>query len=147
MSIAPLERTSNRTSFQAGSPAVLPRRERGIRPAPDAVPNVGLRVRIVRRQTPSILGALAIRGALFGSLFLATFISHSVMGQVAVEKARQEELTARGRAVEAKRAETEIRARVDALTSATAVQQWATARSYVAPGTQNADPKTAKPKV
>jgi len=142
MSVTPLDRLNGRSApaIERTNPA-RDYKPRPVYPAMDPVeaPQVGVRVKVVKRT--SALGAFALKVALFVGVFGATYIGHAVAGQVAVEKARHQELDARQRAVDARQAESEIRARVDALTSSAAVQQWATARSYVAPADQIQKPK------
>lgn len=144
MSVTPLDRTEGRTA------PVIDRTTPRINYAPlptyptmdpALAPQVGVRVKVVARKRTNLLGAFVLKAVMFSSIFGVTYVAHAVAGQVAVEKARHQELDARHRAVDARQAESEIRARVDALTSSAAVQQWATARSYVAPDEQNQKPK------
>jgi len=108
---------------------------------PAVAPQVGVRVKVVARKQTNLLGAFVLKAVMFSGIFGVTYVTRAVAGQVSVEKARHQELDARHRAVDARQAESEIRARVDALTSSASVQQWATARSYIAPDEQNQKPK------
>ena len=73
------------------------------------------------------------RAATFAIIVCCAFIASSLFGNVMVEKARREGLRAAERAREARKAETVLREQVDMLVSLTAVEDWATAHSFVAP--------------
>ena len=150
MSVTELEKptrrpTPTRATQVVDRPRVQPRRAPQTTPrtTPRTTPkpHVQVRVRVVQQPRTNVAGAWALRAAAFGGIFLSTYVASALTGQVFVEKARRQEIAAKERAIAARRAEAEIRERVDALTSAAAVQQWASARGYIAPDAQVPDPK------
>jgi len=70
---------------------------------------------------------------LFGAVALTTFLVSSMAGQVMVEKARREGISAQRRAIDAKRVEGGLRVRINELTGFTAMDNWALSHGFVAP--------------
>lgn len=136
-----LDKTKNRTAQTVDRPLPRLRTTPRLKPAPQPKTHVNVRVRVVEQKRVNVAGIVALQTALFLAVFGMTYVGMVLMGQVKVEKARRAELAAKERAIEARRAESEIRARVDALRSAQEIKRWAVARSFVAPGAQDA-PKT-----
>lgn len=88
-----------------------------------------LRVVSGTRWRPRVLAAATV----FVTVGGLTFFASSLLGHVMVEKARREGISARGRAMEARKAESTLRSRIDSLTSLGAVEAWAQAHGFVAP--------------
>ena len=70
------------------------------------------------------------RMSAFGILACCTYITSSLAGQVMVEKARQESIRAKDRAILAEKMVGEINNRIDDLTGMKAVDEWAKAHNF-----------------
>ncbi|MGV3616710.1 MAG: hypothetical protein ACO1SV_15390 [Fimbriimonas sp.] len=131
MSVANLEKPvrSKRTT------PVIDRPQVGARPAsrPKTRPEVRMRVDIQERRGAQPRSAVMMAAMVFVGFFTASYATSSLAGQVMVEKARRLEISARERAREARRTEASLRARVDALTSATSVESWALTHGFTVP--------------
>jgi hypothetical protein len=101
------------------------------RKATVARPKIGLKTQVTERRSSapkrghwvtSILGALCVFGA--------TYTVSSLWGNVEIEKARYREREARARAEDARRVESALRARVEALTAGTTVIAWAQTNGF-----------------
>jgi hypothetical protein len=68
----------------------------------------------------------------FCVLAASTYLVSSMSGQVMVEKARRDGITAQRRATEAKRAEAGLRSRINELTGFSNLEAWALAHGFVA---------------
>lgn len=86
-----------------------------------------------RSQAKTKTAAVALgRTMAFLVLASATYLTSSMAGQVMVEKARRDGISAQRRAAEAKRAEVSLRARINELTGFSNLDSWATAHGLVA---------------
>lgn len=70
------------------------------------------------------------RGLGFCAVFVLTNIASSMVGQVQVEQARRAEISAKERAMDARKAESRLREQVEKLTSRDTVEQWALANGF-----------------
>jgi hypothetical protein len=76
-----------------------------------------------------------------------TYLVSSLTGQVMVEKARREGISASGRALEARKVEAELGKRLDMLTSFASVDEWAKTHNFLPPDQLAGNPDTAAPLV
>lgn len=97
------------------------------------------------RRRSEAWGNIANSAALFICIAGTVYLVSSMVGQVMVEKARREGIRAASRSIEAKKAESMIRRHVEALTSLSAVDEWASAHGFLAPDKQ-VQPGQAQPK-
>ncbi len=92
---------------------------------------------VARRSRPrsrtNVASMILGRLAMFLSLAAITYLVSSLFGQVMLENARREGITSQRRAVEAKRAEVTLRARINELTGFSNLEGWAVAHGFVAP--------------
>jgi hypothetical protein len=72
-----------------------------------------------------------------------TYLVSSMTGQVMVEKARREGISASGRALEARKVEAELGKRLDMLTSFASVDEWAKTHNFLPPDQLAATPGNA----
>lgn len=102
---------------------------------PRTLPQVQVNVRVLerRRIVPAPGLAWTLRAATFVGVFALTYIGSSLGGQVMVERARRDEISAKERMLDAQRAESTLRAEVDNLTSGSSISAWASARGFIAP--------------
>jgi hypothetical protein len=97
------------------------------------------RSRTERRPALRVVSGTRVRPRLSDAAILfvvvggMAFFSSSLLGHVMVEKARREGISARARALDARKAETLLRSRIDGLTSLASVEGWAHAHGFVAP--------------
>jgi len=131
MSVAPLERQATHNTTVIERPSLQPRPSQ----RPKSKPRVHVRVQVTERRQARTNPALfiATRAIVFGVICLFTYATSSLAGQVMVEKARRQGIAAKERAIEARRAEATIRERVDSLTSARSIEEWALAHGLQTP--------------
>lgn len=100
-------------------------------PLPRAVPSA-------RRRTKA-KGSVVMVNAI-GLVVLAyfSFVASSLLGQVALEKARRAGIEARDRTRYARNQEAVLRARIENLQSLRAIDQWARLHGFIAPDQQSA---------
>jgi hypothetical protein len=98
-------------------------------------PQVRIRVDVQERRAPQRNAAAEwlARAFMCGAAFVLTYAGSSLGGQVMVENARRQEISARERARDARKAEASLRARVDSLTNPAAVEAWAATHGFAAP--------------
>lgn len=116
----------------------LPRRKAKPRGAAEGIalgPKETLRLRTTARPraAASPVSSLVGRAVAFSLLAGLAYASSSLVGQVMAEGARQQRITAIGRADEARAAEDILRQRIEAMSSVSAVEGWAIARGFKAP--------------
>jgi hypothetical protein len=99
---------------------------------PRVEPRIHLRATIVTRKKPDVARIVLTKCGVFVGVLLATFTVSSFTGQVLLEGARQQRIEAKGRAHDARLAETALTARLDDVTSQTGVETWALANGFVA---------------
>lgn len=136
MSVADLEkptRKGNTTTVKR--PQTVARQT--VRPKKKA--QVRMNVRIEERTVARPKSGLLMASMLFVGLFTITYTTSCLVGQVRVEKARRTEIMARERAREARRTEASLRARVDSLTSATAIEAWAEKHGFDVPKSESVE--------
>jgi hypothetical protein len=90
-------------------------------------------LRVVAYKGPRPWEVVLARSTLFAVVALGTFLCSCLLGHVLMEKERREGLRARDRAVEARKAETLLRQRVEALKSPATIREWAFANGFRAP--------------
>jgi len=73
------------------------------------------------------------RSAAFASIMGLTYLVSALTGQVMLESARRQELTAKERASSAHRAEASLREQVYTMLSGASIERWATSHSFVTP--------------
>jgi hypothetical protein len=140
MSVAPLERPVSQSTTVTRTRTQIRRA-----PKPQTGPQLDVRVRILeRRRSAAAVQAWSLRAVAFLGVFSATYVGSALMGQVAVESARRQEIAAKERAVEAVRTESALSDKVFALNSASYVEGWAAAHRFVAPDAVEALDKSAK---
>jgi hypothetical protein len=90
-----------------------------------------LRARVARRSKTQT--ALKSRALAFATIVASTYLVSSLFGQVMVEKARREGISAVARASDARKMEAVLTRRLDSLTSLTSVDQWAKTHNFFPP--------------
>lgn len=95
------------------------------------------KARTQARARTNVWGSILGGAALFAVVAVATFLASSMAGQVMVEKARREGISAQRRASDARRAEAALRSRISELTGFTAMENWALSHGYIAPDRPN----------
>jgi hypothetical protein len=100
-----------------------------------AAPEVKLRARVLerRRSKSAIVGLLLVHSMMFSMIAGLTYGASSLYGQVMVESARRDRIEAKERADQAKKGEVLLRERLDKLTQAAAIDEWAFAHGFRAP--------------
>lgn len=100
-----------------------------------AIRSTGTRtsLRVVSRAKPSFGTIVLSRAMMFACIALGTFLVSSMCGQVMVENSRREGLRAVSRLKEARKAESILRRRLDALTSLASIESWSKAHGYFPP--------------
>jgi len=103
-------------------------------PRPNYDPRIVESVRSAKqRRVADVLRTLGGRTMLFAGVFGATYLVSTLNGQVQMEAARRQQITAIERAQSARRAESGLRHEIDAMTSSTAIDRWAATHGFVAP--------------
>lgn len=97
-------------------------------------PELTARTIYIARPAQKQVVSRTLRGyaVTFGVLFGLTFFSSSLAGQVMVERARKDLTETSRRTSEAKKAESLIQTRVNLLTSADRIEEWAMTHGMVA---------------
>jgi predicted aminopeptidase len=92
-------------------------------------PHITVRTRYIERPAtrPSVWSAVAAKSALFAGVTVCSFFVCSVTGHVMLERSRKDLMDIRERTVAARKAESGIRSRVNLLTRADKVEEWAMA--------------------
>src|SRR5258707_7821110 len=90
-----------------------------------------LRARVARRSKTQ--AAWKTRAVAFATIVATTYLVSSLFGQVMVEKARREGISAVARATEARKMEAVLTRRLDSLTGLTSVDQWAKTHNFFPP--------------
>ncbi|MFI5386469.1 MAG: hypothetical protein ACHQ50_10160 [Fimbriimonadales bacterium] len=107
-------------------------------------------LRVEQGTRPSVASVVLARSAVFCMLSLCTFYGSSLAGQVMVEKARRDGISAVQRAKEAVKEDLLLRSQVQSLTRASAIDAWAEENGMVSPDlivaqmTPTADTSTEK---
>jgi len=100
---------------------------------PIIVPKPRPELRVEQGVKPAVGTNVLTRSIAFCVLTLSIYFVSSLSGQVMVEKARREGLSAVTRAKDAVKEEAMLREKVQALTRASAVDTWAEENGFVAP--------------
>ena len=89
----------------------------------------GLRTQTRARAKSNV----ATIGFAFLTIAAAAYVAGTLGGQVLMERARRQSLWSMARAQDARQAEAVLQRQVDAMTSLSAIQNWAKANGFVAP--------------
>lgn len=108
-----------------------------------AMPRVVRRVR-TKKKAESAAAELTFRAVGFVCIAWLAFMASGLAGQLMLEQARREHLAAAGRCRVATRDEALLRAKLDEMTSASKVEEWATAHGYVAADANSITPSIPK---
>lgn len=90
-------------------------------------------LRVEQGTKPAVASTLFAKSAALALFVVAVFFASSLAGQVMVEKARRDGLRAVGRAREAAKEVALLRDKVQAMTQASAVDNWAQENGFVSP--------------
>ncbi len=128
MSVVPLDRPITRPQ-----PIAQPRPLTRTRPS--AIPEVRSNSRVIERKRAlsNVIGAVVVKTMLFCTVASFAYGAMSLAGHVKVEGARRETLRAKERVADAKKSETLLRERLDKLTAAASIEEWANAHGFTAP--------------
>ena len=100
---------------------------------PIIVPKPRPELRVEQGVKPAVSTNVLSRCIAFGVLTLGVYFVSSLSGQVMVEKARREGMSAVTRAKDAVKEESTLRERVQALTRSSAVDTWAQENGFLSP--------------
>jgi hypothetical protein len=104
-------------------------------PATHTYTEAAPRLRAATRFRKSTLTATDVMARALAFSFIAglSFLASSMGGQVMVEQARRDGISALGRSVEARRAESILRRKVESQASLSSIQSWAESNGFHAP--------------
>jgi hypothetical protein len=113
---------------------VVVRTPRQVVGRPVAKPTIAVRARVVTRPAKRKRGfdLLAARATAFAAIVGLTYVSSTLAGYVALERARQSARHGAERAGFARREAKEAREAIESLTNPTALHAWANSRGFVA---------------
>jgi len=112
---------------QVDVPVVLSPR---IRLEPERRPTVEAPVKVQKRSSTRTARALALKCCLFCGVFGVSYVASTLSGHYLVEKSRNLSNEATTRASVAAQAERDVQRRIDVLTSASSIEDWALSHSF-----------------
>jgi hypothetical protein len=96
-------------------------------------PKAQPQLRVEQGTKSSVATVILVKSAIFCGLTLSAFFASSLTGQVMLEKARIEGIHAIERSKAATKEDALLRGRVQALTSSSAIDSWATQNHFIPP--------------
>jgi hypothetical protein len=85
----------------------------------------------VKRQAKVGLGqTIGLKAMMFTAVFSLTYVGSTLTGHYLVEKSRNQSIAASNRATSAIQAEREVQQRLDTLTSASSIEDWALSHGF-----------------
>ena len=111
---------------------VVPKTRTVVAPRPVAKPTIKVRARVLTRPATRRKASVAGRAATFVAILGLTYVSSTLAGYVALERARQTSRHGADRAAYARQEAKKAREAIEALTNPTALRVWADAHGFVA---------------
>ena len=105
---------------------------RSVVPRPTSKPTIKVRARVVTRPVTRRKANVAARAATFVAILGLTYVSSTLAGYVALERARQTTRHGADRATYARQEAQKAREAIETLTNPTALRVWADAHGFVA---------------
>jgi len=87
-------------------------------------------VKVQRRSKVNVGRQILLKGMMFVAVFGVSYVASTLSGHYLVEKSRNQTIEATARATAALQSEREVRRRLDALTSASSIEDWALSHSF-----------------
>lgn len=111
---------------------VVPKTRTVVAPRSVAKPTIKVRARVVTRPAPRRKSNVGARAATFVAILGLTYVSSTLAGYVALERARQATRHGADRATYARQEAKKAREAIETLTNPTVLRVWADAHGFVA---------------